>query len=101
MFGLQQQPNSTVQGTLMKVKLCQNDGSGGGGRRRLIINAVAIKPYRPEDVQVEADSGNLFKCTAVFTPEPPEVNSSNADEIIYNSHHRASKYMKQCHLLKK
>ena len=88
MFGLQQRSNSTV-GTLMKIETVQNDGSGGGIRRRLIINAVAIKPYRPEDVQVEADSGNLFKCTAAFTP-PPAVNSRNADEIIYNSHHRAS-----------
>ena len=88
MFGLQQRSNSTV-GTLMKIETVQNDGSGGGIRRRLIINAVAIKPYRPEDVQVEADSGNLFKCTAAFT-EPPEVNSRNADEIIDNSHHRAS-----------
>jgi Lon protease-like protein len=84
MFGIQRSINSPV-GTLMKIESFQNNDSAG--RRRLIINCIGIKPYKPENVTLELDTNELYRCTANCIP-PPELVPGQADDIIFNCYNR-------------
>eukprot|EP00943_MAST-04B_sp_MAST-4B-sp1_P002491 g2491.t1 len=83
-FGIQRSVHSPI-GTLMKIETFQNND--GAGRRRLIINCIGIEPYKPENVTLELDANQLYRCTANCIP-PPEIVPGLADDIIFNCYNR-------------